>query len=121
MTTEKYVFPGKDKLGELVRQCRCGNEVREQVVAWVRRSGSRESVDRRVSQEQFAQWVSAVSGILVTEAAIGRLERGDGQLGPPLHVLIALYKVKILRLPDGSLCDLNQMADVLCQGGYDWP
>ncbi len=106
---------GQRIFGQLIRRARCSNEVRSQVVQWLAVSGSEESVTDRVSQEQFVMWLSAVSGIDVSESAIGRLERGEGRTGPPIGVLIALCReLKVLQLPDGSRCDLNKAADILC-------
>ena len=106
---------GQRIFGQLIRRTRCSDKVRNQVVQWLVESGLEESVPDRVSQEQFVIWLSAVSGIAVSESAIGRLERGEGRTGPPIGVLIALCcEMKLLQLPDGSPCDLNKAADILC-------
>ena len=114
MSTNQYGFPGQQALGELVRRCRRSAEVRNQFVNWSTENGSKEPIDRRISQEQFARWVSEVSGIAVSESAIGRLERGEGRSGPPINVLIALCKMEVLRV-EGEVCDLNWVGNVLCR------
>ena len=70
-------------------------------------------VPYQISQEQFARWLTATSGILVTESALGRLERGEGRTGPPLQVLITLCRMEVLRV-EGEVCDLNRVVTVLC-------
>ena len=77
-----------------------------------------ESIPNPVSQEQFARWLTATSGIAVSESALGRLERGEGRTGPPFSVLIALCRMKVLRI-DGQVCDLNRVVDVLCGEGLE--
>ena len=104
---------GQQALGTLVRRCRHSDEVHGQVVAWMKQHNPVESVPYHVSQEQFARWLTATSGIAVTESAIGRVERGEGQSGPPIQVLIALCRVSALRV-NGEVLDLNRLVGVLC-------
>ncbi len=104
---------GQQALGVLVRQCRFSDEVRNRVVAWMRQHSPVDPIPHHVSQEQFARWLTATSGIVVSESAIGRLERGEGQSGPPLQVLIALCEAKALQI-EGEVLDLNRVCDVLC-------
>ena len=104
---------GQQALGALVRRYRHTNEVHGRVVTWMRTNNRVVPIPYPVSQEQFAHWVTATSGILVTESAIGRLERGEGRSGPPLNLLIALCRIQVLRI-DGEVCDLNRVVGVLC-------
>ena len=104
---------GQRALGELIRECRQSNEVHKQVVDWIKANNPLDPIPYQISQEQFVRWLTATSGINVSESAIGRLERGEGCSGPPLSVLIALCEMQVLRFPDGSFCDLNRVADIL--------
>ena len=115
MSNRGFTEKGQKALGRLIRNTRFSPEVRSQIIEWLQKSGSIENVPDPVNQKQFASWVSAISGIHLSESALGRLEKGTALTGPPLSILIALCKyMKILRLPDGSLCDLNRVAEILC-------
>ena len=113
MNSTGFTPSGQQALGELVRRCRCSDEVRSRVVAWMRQHDLVDPIPYQISQEQFARWLTATSGIVVSESAIGRLERGEGQTGPPLNVLIALCRMEVLRV-EGVVCDLNRVVGVLC-------
>ncbi len=115
MSTRGFTEKGQKALGRLIRNTRFSAEVRSQVIRWFQESGSFENVADPVNQKQFAKWVSAISGIHLSESALGRLEKGSARTGPPLALLIALCKyMRILRLPDGSFCDLDKATDILC-------
>ena len=116
MSSKGITPEGQQVLGNLIRQCRCSDEVRSRIVAWMKQHSPVESVPYQISQEQFARWLTAVSGIVVTESALGRLERGEGRTGPPLNVLIALCKMEVLRVDD-QVCGLNRVVGVLCGKG----
>jgi len=106
---------GSEALGKLVIRTRKNPGIHKRIARWLKQSGLIESTPDVITQGQFAEWVSAMSGVVVTESAIGRLERGEGQTGPPIGVLIALCKyMKILQLPNGSYCDMNRVVDILC-------
>jgi|GEM_PF-1118475 len=106
---------GQAKLGAFVSRTRSSAEISDRVVAWLKQYNPVETPAYPTSQEQFARWVSAMSGVFVSESAIGRLERGEGRTGPPIGVLIALCKyMKILRLPNGRYCTMNDASDILC-------
>ena len=112
MLNRGFTPEGQRALGQLIKRCRCSDAVRNRVAQWA----EKEHVATPVSQEQFARWLSAVSGIAVSESAIGRLERGEGRSGPPLGVLIILCRMEVLRV-EGEVCDLNRVVGVLCGEG----
>jgi len=106
---------GAAALGALVIRARRDPKTRKRIVCWMKKSGWVRIDPDAINQDQFAQWVTAMTGIRVTEAAIGRVERGEGLTGPPINVLIALcHRLKLLKLPNGSRCDMNRAVDILC-------
>ena len=113
MSSTGFTPAGQQALGTLIRQCRCSEAVHSRVAAWMTQHNPINPVPYPVSQDQLARWLTSTSGIAVSESALGRLERGKGQTGPPFSVLIALCRMKVLRI-DGVVCDLNRVVDVLC-------
>ena len=106
---------GRATLGALVSRTRKDPSVQKRAARWLKQTGLVESSPDIITQKQFADWVSAMSGVPVSESAIGRLERSEGRIGPPTSVLIALcHRLKLLELPDGSYCDMDRAVDILC-------
>ena len=106
---------GNAALARLVIRARKDPNTQKQVKQWLRESGLVEEIPETITQKQFADWVSAMSGVDVSESAIGRLERAEGHTGPPVNVLIALCRrMKLLKLPDGSYCDMDRVVEILC-------
>ena len=116
MSNHQGITPeGRAAFGALVARTRTSPAVRDQVAQWLEQAGSIETVSQPTTQAQFARWITGKSRIFVSESAIGRLERGEGRGGPPFELLIALCKaVDILPLPDGSHCNLDRAAEILC-------
>ena len=106
---------GNAALAKLVVRARKDPNNKQQAARWLMESGQIETAPDIISQKQFADWVSAMSGVDVSESAIGRLERAEGHSGPPVNVLIALCRrMKLLKMPDGSYCDMDRAVDILC-------
>ena len=106
---------GNATLAKLVVQARKDPKIQKQAARWLMESGQIKVAPDIISQKQFADWVSAMSGVDVSESAIGRLERAECHTGPPVNVLIALCRrMKLLKLPDGSYCDMDRVVDILC-------
>jgi len=106
---------GRAMLGALVSRTRKDSSVQKRAARWLQQAGLVERSPDTITQKQFADWVSAMSGVPVSESAIGRLERSEGRIGPPTSVLIALcHRMKLLKLPDGSYCDMDRAVDILC-------
>jgi len=117
MATEKALnfSQGRATLAALVSHARKDPSVKKQAGRWLKESGQVEVEPDTITQIQFADWVSHTSGIPVTPGMLGRLERGEGRTGPPTSVLIALcHRLKLLKLPDGSYCDMDRAVDILC-------
>ena len=106
---------GSLALGKLVIRARKDPKIQNRVARWMKKSGLARKSPDSITQEEFAFWVSAMTGISVSESAIGRLERGEGQTGPAIIPLLALcHELKLLKLPNGSPCNMNRVADILC-------
>ena len=98
MSEKRGITPeGRAAFGAFVSRTRNSPEIGNEVAAWLKQTNPVENPAYPASQEQFARWVTATSGVFVSESAIGRLERGEGHTGPPIGVIIALCKyMKIL-------------------------
>ena len=106
---------GRAMLGALVSRTRKDPSVQKRAARWLKQTGLVERLPDIITQKQFADWVSAMSGVPISESAIGRLERNEGATGPPTSVLIGLcHRMKLLKLPDGSYCDMDRAVDILC-------
>jgi len=106
---------GRAAFAKLVIHTRKNPNVQKRVARWLKESGLVETTPDTITQKQFADWVSAMSGVVVSESAIGRIERQEGHTGPPVSVLIGIcHRLKLLKLPDGSYCDMNRAVDILC-------
>ena len=106
---------GSLALGRLVIHARKDPKIQNRVARWLKKSGRSRRLPDSISQEEFALWVSAITGISVSESSIGRLERGEGRTGPAIIPLLAIcHELKLLKLPNGSPCNMNRVADILC-------
>lgn len=105
---------GKEAFGEWVRRTRTSSAIRELVSDWLKSTNPSEYPSEPISQGQFARWITSQTGFRVSEAAIGRLERGDKRSAPPVEILVAItQRLKILQLPDGNYCTLDDAIAVL--------
>jgi hypothetical protein len=109
---EGFEAEGRKKFGEWLTQTRTSPEMRRVFVAWLKEVGLVEYVGDNVNQDQFARWLSAKSGFQVSAHLVGRVERAESRGAPPLEMLVALEKALILKLPDGSLCTLQNMVEI---------
>ena len=75
--------PGRAALGKLVIRTRKDPSVQKRVARWLKQSGLVESTPHVITQKQFADWISATSGVPVSEGAIGGLNEKKGTPGRP--------------------------------------
>jgi hypothetical protein len=106
---------GKEIFGRWVAKCRLQPSTRARVVEWLDKTNPSEFVGDIVTQDQFARWVTAQSGLRVSGGAIGRVERGNYRGAPALETIAALtLYLEILQFPDGHYCSIEEAINILC-------
>lgn len=109
---------GRANLGRFLEQTRKSLSTRELISSWLAANHPGERVGDFIDRPQFALWLTAEAGMQdspIGEAAIGRVERGEGRDGPPNKVQIALIRSKILKLPDGTPYTHDDIVAVLTE------
>ncbi|PSB25373.1 hypothetical protein [Stenomitos frigidus] len=109
---------GRANLGQFLEQTRKSAELKALIEPWIKANHPSQSVGEFVDRPQFALWLTAQANMLdapITDAAIGRVERGEGKDGPPNKIQIALIRAKILKLPDGKLYSHDDLVAVLTE------
>lgn len=109
---------GRSNLGLFLEQIRKSAEMKAVIEPWLAANHPEQQVRDFVDRPQLALWLTAQADMgdaPVTEAALGRVERGEGRDGPPTKVSIAIIRAKILKLPDGTPYTHDDLVDVLTE------